>query len=240
MALDHALMGRARHTRETVLRVYSWAAPVLSLGRNQRAAGVYDDLELAHRGIGVVRRPTGGRALLHHREITYSVTAPASDDDGLRATYGRVNELLLRALEQLGVPASLAQPTSRSALPSALPCFAEPAAGEIVAAGGKLVGSAQWREHGALLQHGSIVVDDDQSLIPELMVVPAPASPAPATLRALLSRAPDSAEVADTLFTVVRATVDPFATPLLPAELDALDVRALVDHYGDPSWTWRR
>src|SRR6476620_9212884 len=76
MALDEALMGRARRTGESVLRVYAWSRPTLSLGRNQRAVGLYREQALAERGVGVVRRPTGGRALLHHREITYSVTAP--------------------------------------------------------------------------------------------------------------------------------------------------------------------
>src|SRR5215207_3150452 len=76
MALDEALMARARRTGETVLRVYGWSRPTLSLGRNQRAAGLFDERALAERGVGVVRRPTGGRSLLHHREVTYSVTAP--------------------------------------------------------------------------------------------------------------------------------------------------------------------
>src|SRR6476660_9009545 len=64
MALDEALMARARRRGETVLRVYGWSRPTLSLGRNQRAAGMYRETALAERGIDVVRRPTGGRALL--------------------------------------------------------------------------------------------------------------------------------------------------------------------------------
>src|SRR3954466_12069034 len=76
MALDEALMARAIETGEWVLRVYSWATPTLSLGRNQTARGRYDLGRIRERGLGVVRRPTGGRAILHDREITYSVTAP--------------------------------------------------------------------------------------------------------------------------------------------------------------------
>ena len=84
MAIDDALMARARRTGEGVVRVYSWAEPTLSLGRNQWTAGVYS-AERAHAvGVGVVRRATGGRALLHSREITYSVTAPAPPDESLR------------------------------------------------------------------------------------------------------------------------------------------------------------
>ena len=101
MALDHALMVRARQGGEAVLRVYEWSAPVLSLGRNQKARGIYVDEELARRGITVVRRPTGGRALLHHREITYSLTAPAMPGEPLGVMYGRMNVLLLQALAAL-------------------------------------------------------------------------------------------------------------------------------------------
>src|SRR4051812_1819632 len=131
MALDEALMARARRSGETVLRVYEWSRPTLSLGRNQRAAGLYREAMLAERGIGVVRRPTGGRALLHHREITYSVTAPCDDTGALLTEYGRINALLRIALESLGVPVVVAEPAGRAAAPSASPCFAEPARGEL-------------------------------------------------------------------------------------------------------------
>ncbi len=240
MAVDHALMQRARTTGESVLRIYTWAVPTLSLGRNQRARGVYDDDALARRGIVVVRRPTGGRALLHHREITYSVTSPCHLAETLGATYSRINALLLSGLAALGVNASIARPTSRARAPGPPPCFAEPSAGEIVATGRKLVGSAQWREAGALLQHGSIIVDDDQSIIPELMRSPSADVPPPASLHALLGRSPDAKEVADAMFTVVRRTVDPSAEPLAEHDVRSLDVAAVIGHYHDPSWTWRR
>ena len=239
MALDHALMWRARQSGETVLRVYEWVSPVLSLGRNQCARGIYLDAELARRRITVVRRPTGGRALLHHREITYSVTAPAGRD-GLAAVYRRVNALLLNALAALGVAAVLARPSSRSRLPTALPCFAEPAAGEIVVRGRKLAGSAQWRDDGAVLQHGSILVDDDQAMIAALMREPCDPPPPPATLRELMGRGPSAPEIATALFAAVRRIEDPFATLLTAAELAAVDASLLDAHYRDPEWTWRR
>jgi lipoate-protein ligase A len=240
MALDHELMARARHTGESVLRVYEWASPVLSLGRNQRARDVYDDAELARRGVSVVRRPTGGRALLHHREITYSVTAPASATEPLAATYRRINAVLLDALGSLGVSASLATPAARSRLPTATPCFAEPAKGEIVVNGRKLAGSAQWREDGALLQHGSIIVDDDQVTIPLLMREPPEPSMPPATLREVLGRVPRAAEIAEALFHSVRRTEDPAASLLSRAEIDSLDVNSHLILYRDSAWTWRR
>jgi len=240
MALDHALMTRARQGGEAVLRVYEWSAPVLSLGRNQRALGVYSDEELARRGITAVRRPTGGRALLHHREITYSLTAPAITGERLGVMYGRVNVLLLQALAALGVAAVPARPVSRSRPPTGMPCFAEPSRGEIVVDGRKLVGSAQWRDAGALLQHGSILVENDQGLLPLLMREPATMPPRPATLRELLGRAPQASEVAMALFDAVRCTEDPFATPLTDADVGALDTSRLVHHYLSAAWTWRR
>lgn len=241
MALDEALMERARSTGDTVLRVYGWASPVLSLGRNQRALGVYAEDALAARGIGVVRRPTGGRALLHHREVTYSVTAPWSDSSSsLAAVYGRINGLLLDGLAMLGVHASLAGPAGRSVQPTALPCFAEPARGEIVLDGRKLAGSAQWRDDGALLQHGSIIVAGDQALIRELMSEPTATVPAPATLAGAMGRTPSLDEVAEALFAAVRRREDGSATRLAADESLALRVSALEARYRDPTWTWRR
>lgn len=240
MALDHALMARARQGGEVVLRVYEWSAPVLSLGRNQQARGIYIDEELARRGITAVRRPTGGRALVHHREITYSLTAPANAGESLGVMYRRMNDLLLQALSALGVPGGLARPASRSRPPTAMPCFAEPSGGEIVVDGRKLVGSAQWRDAGALLQHGSILVENDQGLLPLLMREPATMPPRPATLREILGRAPQASEMAMALFDAVRRTEDPFATPLTDADVGALDTSRLVHHYLSAAWTWRR
>jgi lipoyl(octanoyl) transferase len=240
MALDHALMTRARQSGETVLRVYAWSEPVLSLGRNQRARNVYDESELARRAIAVVRRPTGGRALLHHHEITYSVTAPVRATDSLALVYRRVNDLLLAALSELGISAALARPALRSRPPTDVPCFAEPSSGEIVVGNQKLVGSAQWRDDGALLQHGSILIENDQAIIPELMRVRGEVPPLPATLCDVMGRTPCVLEVADALFRAVRRMADSRASPLTTDELEQLDTSTFVGHYLDAAWTWRR
>lgn len=242
MALDAALMARARRTGESVLRVYSWSGPVLSLGRNQCAVSLYDDTLLRDAGIGVVRRPTGGRALLHHREVTYSVTAPCPDGERLRATYNRINTLLVYALTSMGVPVTLAQHVGRLAPPGALPCFAEPAVGELVIGTQKLVGSAQWRDRGALLQHGSIIIDDDQSRIPSLLRYPESIRPVPppATLRAALGRGASSAEIAAALFSALRTTIDRHATTLIEDSQLLSDTAAAESQFRDDAWTWRR
>src|SRR6478672_10463504 len=187
MARDTGLMDRARDTGESVLSVYSWERPTLSLGRNQTAAGKYDLAAIESRGMDVVRRPTGGRSLLHDHEVTYSVTAPISPDESLNESYERINGLLLEALFSLGVQARVAASTSPALPPGEIPCFAEPSKGELVSDGRKLVGSAQVRENGALLQHGSILIEDDQALIAQVSLTPPATDAIPAaTLSAAL------------------------------------------------------
>jgi lipoate-protein ligase A len=242
MARDTALQARAVRTGETVFSIYSWSRPTLSFGRNQPASSLYDLAKIRAAGIDVVRRPTGGRAILHHREVTYSVTAPAKDAAPLREIYSRINRILQTGLRHLGVSVEPASPSQRAGAPSARPCFETPGEGELVANGSKLVGSAQWRDDCSLLQHGSILVDDDQSMLPGFAVGVDGVSesvPAPATLHALLGRSPDAAEVASAMFDAVRLLEDADASEL--AEGDVRD-EALkhVPHFLDEDWTWRR
>ena len=240
MARDIALQMRAARTGESVFSIYSWSRPTLSFGRNQPASGLYDVEKIRASGIDIVRRPTGGRAILHDHEVTYSVTAPVNAGP-LREAYSRINLVLQTGLARLGVFAETALPAQRP-LPSVLSCFHTPGEGELVVQGCKLVGSAQWRDERALLQHGSILVDDDQSSLPGLA---APAYgiggsvPTPATLHALLGRAPDPAEVAEAMFEAVRALEDRDATELTE---DCIRSEALkgVPQFLDEGWTWRR
>jgi lipoate-protein ligase A len=238
MALDEALMARARSTGEWVLRVYAWSTPTLSLGRHQRASAAYDARTLADAGVAVVRRPTGGRAILHDREVTYSVTAPALGAGALRESYDRINRLLVEGLRTLGADVEIAR-TRRAPGPDLTPCFELPSPGELMAGGRKLAGSAQWRENGALLQHGSILTAGDQTLVSTLLREPTAPPPAPATLSALLGREPSVSEVAAALFDAVRREDGAAAT--LPTDPDLLATAAAVRRrYEDAAWTWRR
>ena len=241
MALDEALMQRARTSGEYVFRAYGWKQPTLSLGRNQRAVGVFDKAVAARDNVAVVRRLTGGRAVLHHREVTYSVTGPALRGDTLRSSYAAINQILLTALRRLGVQAALAQKKSeRFPAPGSAPCFELPAEGEIIFGMRKLVGSAQVREDGAFLQHGSILIDNDQCRVPELSTIPIPPAAPAATLREALGKAPSLQEVARALFAAVRLHVDVEAMALEPdAELHRA-THAARTRYADDSWTWRR
>lgn len=248
MALDEALMSRAVEAGAWILRVYSWSTPTLSLGRNQAARGGYDLDALADRGIDVVRRPTGGRAILHDREVTYSVVAPATGAGDLGESYARINRLLIAALRTLGIDASVVDRDQRPRAnenpdvdrPGLLPCFDHPSIGEITFAGRKLIGSAQWRCNNALLQHGSILIDNDQGQLSSFIRGNEVELPRVATLRDALGRAPSESEMADALFGAVREIEDPGACRMTPDEALLDCANSLQEHYLDASWTWRR
>ena len=240
MALDEALLERARATGDAVFRVYTWAEPTLSFGRNQTTRGTYEPVRARDHGVSIVRRPTGGRSLLHHREVTYSVTAALASNESLRESYARINRLLVDGLMRLGVSVEVAAPHDRSLPPSSSPCFERPAAGELTVDGRKLVGSAQWRDEGAMLQHGSILVEDDQSLVSALGGTSvSPPQPA-ATLTSALGRAPSTAQVASALFDSVRRLECSTATEIVMDTTLADATRRLLDRYLDDRWTWRR
>jgi lipoate-protein ligase A len=242
MSRDHALAltlppGRA------VLRLYGWARPTLSFGRNEPAVGRWDRNALHARGVDVVRRPTGGRAVLHHREVTYAVVAPLPGRGGLRAAYRRVNEALVRGLAELGVEARLAEGVTAGGL-DAGPCFDAPAPGEVVAGGRKLVGSAQARLEGRLLQHGSILLEDDQEWAREFRVVAGAPAGACATLAGLLGSAPAPARVIEALVAGFRRAIpgdwpDGAREDTLPSDMRRRQDR-LRTRYASELWTWRR
>ncbi|MGQ0766081.1 MAG: lipoate--protein ligase family protein [Gemmatimonadota bacterium] len=243
MAVDEVLLESAIATGRRTVRVYSWRTPTVSFGRNQRVAGRFERVAFSAGGLDVVRRITGGRALLHSREITYSVASPVRDS-ALRGDYDLITGLLLRALRALGVNAAEAKAASRRNLDQKrsrrdLICFESPSRGELVVGGDKLSGSAQLRLAGAFLQHGSILIDDDQNLLAEAMpdARTLPARPA-ATLRAALGRSIEPGEFASVLFREVRRSWDDSATE---AELDPGELRRvgeLVHRYEDAGWTW--
>jgi len=235
-------MQGARAGRVT-LRLYAWEPGCLSFGRNQRAHGRYDPERAVARGIDVVRRPTGGRSVFHHREITYSVTAPADEWGGLREAYARINRALARGLCDLGVPAAVAEREAAGVAPgpTSRACFRDPLPGEVVAGGRKLVGSAQWRNGGALLQHGSLLLHNDQSLVEDLRIGAAASAPVPAAgLAEFLCPLPEPSEVAEALGC---AFATELGRELSWDELEKDENAAAAETrpaYEDPEWTWRR
>jgi lipoate-protein ligase A len=161
MAVDEVLLdGVAAGSTPPTLRFYGWEPPCLSLGYFQSFSVV--NLDGCRRlGVEVVRRPTGGRAILHDRELTYSIALPTSalGGDGVLPSYHRLSLALQDGLQRLGVAATMAPESAAGGVLSGPVCFDRPSAHEILFQGRKLVGSAQVRRRGGLLQHGSIVIE---------------------------------------------------------------------------------
>ena len=161
-ALAHALQAQADGAAQ-VLRLYGWVPPAISLGHHQDASTI-DAEALRRDGFDLVRRPTGGRAILHHEELTYCVVMFAGRRSILQV-YNAISEALVKGLALYGVEVSLqkSQPDFQTAYrdQSSIPCFTSSARYEIEWGGRKMVGSAQRRyadgERDVVLQHGSIL-----------------------------------------------------------------------------------
>jgi lipoyl(octanoyl) transferase len=171
MAVDESIMesvglGQSPPT----LRLYAWEPACLSLGYGQRVTDV-DFSRTDHWGWDVVRRPTGGRAILHTDELTYSLSLPADDDlaaGTVVESYQRISGALVAGLVSLGASPQADKRAER--VESGPVCFEAPSHYEITVSGRKLVGSAQLRRRGAVLQHGSLPLWGDIARICEGLV----------------------------------------------------------------------
>jgi lipoate-protein ligase A len=192
MAVDEAILEAAgRGDSLPTLRLYAWDPPCLSLGYAQPASDV-DLARLQARGWDLVRRPTGGRAILHTDELTYSVCAPLTEPrvaGTLLASYNRLARALLRALQILGLPVEMQEHAAVPAAKNTNPvCFEVPSTYEITVGGKKLVGSAQARRKEGVLQHGSLPLTGDLTRILQVLAFPDEATRERAAVR-LLERA---------------------------------------------------
>ena len=178
MRRDRELLEAAADGAPPALRLYRWSRVTLTLGHAQRPEAALDLAALASRGIPWVRRPTGGRALLHlPDELTYAFAAPRGVATGVRAAYWRVMDAVREALARfvrLDAAASGApsEGPGRGAAAARLPCQAVATGHEISAGGRKLVSGAQRWRRGAFLQHGSIPWTVDRPLTNTLAGLP--------------------------------------------------------------------
>ncbi|HUM16530.1 MAG TPA: biotin/lipoate A/B protein ligase family protein [Candidatus Nitrosotalea sp.] len=165
MALDEALLlGRLAGTAPPTVRFFAWRPATISLGYGQPLDRRIDTEAAAALGVGLVRRPTGGSAILHEGpdlELTYSVVAAADDFDGaadLLETYRWIGSALAAGINRVGAPVEMVpvQPSDPTAMPTF--CFARTGSYELEIGGLKVVGSAQRRQGAGFLQHGAVML----------------------------------------------------------------------------------
>lgn len=173
MAVDEALLLSCDVHPHITLRFYQWERPTLSLGYFQDLSDV-DLEECTRRGVAWIRRPTGGRAVLHHHELTYSFVAPiALLGESVARSHEQISQALALGLERLGLRAEFSQHHERQSTLSAV-CFAVPAQVELTIQNRKVIGSAQVRTKKSLLQHGSIPLSLDFEALAAVLKLPHP------------------------------------------------------------------
>ena len=167
MAVDEFLFQTLADSPQTTVRFYQWLRPTVSLGCSQDLDRVADAAFCRANGLDIVRRITGGKLVLHHQEITYSICSSDTSTftENLGDSYRLISRGLMRGLEEMGVRASLAGPPPAAYVRGTLPCFSHPGLDEVEWAGRKLIGSAQKRVAGKFLQHGSIPLGKDETLL---------------------------------------------------------------------------
>lgn len=170
MALDEALLNFvSRGEIDPVIRFYTWNPATLSIGYFQRLQKEIDIDKVKEKGYGLVRRQTGGRGVLHDKELTYSVIVPESHPNmpsTVTEAYKIISQGLLEGFKNLGFETYFAIPRSKEERdklkqPRSSVCFDAPSWYELVVEGRKIAGSAQTRQKGVILQHGSILQDID-------------------------------------------------------------------------------
>lgn len=173
MAVDEAILEHiGRGESIPTLRLYAWDPACLSLGHAQPIADV-DMTRLKQHGWEVVRRVTGGRAILHTDELTYSVIAPSNEprvEGSVLESYNRLAQALLLAVKSLEIPVEMKEgKAGGNGIPNPV-CFEVPSTYEITVNGKKLIGSAQARKKEGMLQHGSLPLTGDLTRICQALV----------------------------------------------------------------------
>ncbi len=233
MAIDRAMMEAAGEGNvPPTLRFFQWSPPAVSLGKGQPFAVA--DLERCRAdGVDVVQRPTGGWAIFHIDELTYSVAAHSDEPavaGPLLEAYKTLSAALIAGLQRLGLDASLAPAPAPAAKAGLVACFAVPYNNEITVAGKKLMGSAQARNQRRLLQHGSLPLIGDVSRAVDYLAFPSEEAREElrAHLRAHATTASDAAGRAISFAEAASALCEGFATTLdidlVPDELTQAEI----------------
>jgi lipoate-protein ligase A len=253
MAVDEAILEAhiAGEVPPTV-RFYCWRPACLSIGYFQRATREVDEEGCRRLGVDWVRRPTGGRGILHDVELTYSVVASLDDttvEGGILQSYRKISTGLVTGLRQVGVPAEMASEKARGHGTGSAACFDAPSAYEVTINGRKVIGSAQVRRSGALLQHGAILLEVDVArqagvLQPPPGMTQEQLAEVLAPRLISLSEAAGRPVSAEELATALRAGfAEAWELPLEEGALTAAErerVVALREKYASEQWNRRR
>ena len=252
MARDEAISRAVNAgTQWPTLRLYGWHPPCISLGLSQRVSTT-DQAACEADGIGLVRRPTGGLAILHTNELTYSIAMPIQHpiaEGDVMTSYRRIAKAIIAALKQLGVADAHADAVAREDKAKGPVCFEAPSDYEVMSApkeqgGRKLVGSAQWRRVDGVLQHGSLPLYGDIARICRYLI----GAPPPelvrehaATLSGVLSRHVGWDEAAEAYRSAFAETLDIAFTPGAMSDEECRTMRELIEtKYGNDAWNRRR
>jgi len=249
MAVDAAILSAVvKNEVPPTLRLYRWDPPCLSLGYSQPFSDLDQD-QLRSSGWDVVRRPTGGRAILHTDELTYAVIGPKTDprlEGGLMQSYRRLSKALSESLKILGLPVQVHSGKNPESINHPV-CFENPSDFEITVEGKKIIGSAQARKKEGILQHGTLPLKGDLTRIIQVLKYSNPdqrdqAAAAllqkAATVEGVLGREVSWAEAAKAFQTGVQNSLNVFfnQSDLSSSEKEAAQLLAKTQ-YGDPRWT---
>lgn len=253
MAIDEALLEAVEADESPpTLRLYAWDPPCLSLGVAQPSSDV-DLSALQTAGWDLVRRPTGGRAILHTDELTYSISAGIDDPHvagGILPSYRRLSRGLLAALAELGLVTQAMTGEGHDPGPSGNPvCFENPGAYEITAGERKLIGSAQVRRKRGVLQHGTLPLKGDLGRICHVLRFESPNARRAAaervraratTVESLLGNPPDWSTVAEAFRVGFEQALEIVFEPGQPTDDERKRADALVtERFGLEEWTFR-
>ncbi len=252
MAVDEAMVEHiGRGESLPTLRLYSWQPACLSLGHAQPYADA-DLTRLQARGWDLVRRPTGGRAILHTDELTYSVTSAPGEPlmaGSVVESYGRLAPALLAAVRALGVEAEIKETPSVEPSSTNPVCFEVPSTNEVTAKGKKLIGSAQARRKEGILQHGSLPLTGDLARITEALKFEDEAARREAgqrllrratTVESVLGHAPSWEDACEAFVTAFQAVLGLRFDPCPLSQSENHRAEELVqEKYAHPSWMER-
>jgi lipoate-protein ligase A len=258
MAVDEAILEvYAAEGGLSTLRFYTWSPPALSLGYGQSLDSTIDLAHCQTIGIDVVRRPTGGLAVLHDHEVTYSVVIGADDPravQGVLASYLTISQALIRGLAYLGITAELLPLRRGNALPSdhtSPVCFVTPSSYEVAVGGRKIIGSAQRRAHGVIMQHGTIPISWDLAKLRAVFGwLPRGDQSTPAELAyhtsmtSLQEAAGRAYAYAEVVAALTRGIAETWEVELIPGQLSPAERQVTIQlrksKYCSDAWTWHR